>query len=201
MSMIEESKKINDLCNLIRAEYKKMETPFGKKSFIKTLNQLAEEHTDHLFKEMTKAVSSGYLLGNSEEKSKPTVAKRKKSDGILEGYWRPNKSAIRYYEKDDIILTYPDVTKLQGDRAFRGKSEFLAALSKVEGRAASVRYKGSSNCRICGIRNGSAEFSYRNAKWPEGYRHYVSAHNVKPSKEFAEFIMDAAKSDAKVSTR
>ncbi len=193
MSMIEESRKINDLCNLIRAEYAKMETPFGKKSFIKTLNQLAAEQTDQLFKEMTKAVSSGYLLTGKAEKpsTKKPVAKTKKNEPILEGFWRPAKKNLKFYKNGDPILDYPDVTKLQGNRSFTGKRAFLNALSIVESKAGQKHYKGWSTCRICNKRCGSTEF-VKNAKWPAGYSHYISEHNVKPTKAFADMIFKAA---------
>jgi hypothetical protein len=50
-------------------------------------------------------------------------------------------------------------------------------------------YRGSSTCRICGIRNGYREFNIAGWQWPSGFRHYIEAHNVRPSLAFQEFII------------
>lgn len=69
--------------------------------------------------------------------------------------------------------------------------KFLDALIGVEvGLAREVASKGSSECRVCGIKNGSSTFYYNGWSWPSGYRHYLEAHNVHPSREFKRFILD-----------
>jgi len=58
-----------------------------------------------------------------------------------------------------------------------------------------LSYMGSSNCRICdsqGRDMGYREFHVGDWVWPEGYRHYIEVHNVKPSDEFMAFITDVA---------
>lgn len=47
-----------------------------------------------------------------------------------------------------------------------------------------------SLCRICGRLNGCSEFTLGEWQWPSGLRHYVEQHNVKPSDEFIEFILN-----------
>jgi hypothetical protein len=49
-------------------------------------------------------------------------------------------------------------------------------------------YMGSSECRICGIRNGSHEYVFESWVWPEGYSHYLTEHNVAIHPEFGQFI-------------
>ena len=49
-------------------------------------------------------------------------------------------------------------------------------------------YRGFSFCRICDFTNGSREFKYKGFVWPDGFRHYIEEHNVKPSDEFIEMI-------------
>jgi hypothetical protein len=51
-----------------------------------------------------------------------------------------------------------------------------------------IAYRGWSTCRICGTHNGSREFHVDGWQWPEGYRHYLSAHNVEPDPEFKAFV-------------
>lgn len=53
-------------------------------------------------------------------------------------------------------------------------------------------YMGSSRCRICDKQNGSREYHIHGWIWPEGFRHYVEVHNVKPSDDFIKFIMEEA---------
>lgn len=70
----------------------------------------------------------------------------------------------------------------------RWAAQFVAQLSRVEAKARKRGYKGSSKCRVCGQRNGSYEFDYRGWVWPEGLKHYIIEHNVKPSGRFIIFI-------------
>lgn len=42
---------------------------------------------------------------------------------------------------------------------------------------------GFSTCRLCGIHNGSAEFTDGVYVWPEGFAHYLREHGVKPPDE------------------
>lgn len=51
------------------------------------------------------------------------------------------------------------------------------------------QYRGCSPCRVCGISNGSQEFTDNVYVWPEGYAHYVELHDVKPPQEFLEHIL------------
>lgn len=71
---------------------------------------------------------------------------------------------------------------------WEGQAEFLRALDAVEDAATVVSYRGWSNCRVCCRENGSREFCTGRAVWPSGFRHYVEAHNVRPSKEFQDYI-------------
>lgn len=45
-------------------------------------------------------------------------------------------------------------------------------------------YKGCSNCRICGLTNGSQDWGDEVYRWPEGFAHYIREHNVRPPPEF-----------------
>jgi len=82
-----------------------------------------------------------------------------------------------------------------------GRKEFLRALSQIESSIENYslgkvnHQKGSSRCRLCEEHpmNGSAEYELNclgnTWRWPEGLRHYVSVHNVRPSLAFQEFIL------------
>lgn len=71
-----------------------------------------------------------------------------------------------------------------------GQREFLDALWKVEQVAKMVSYRGWSNCLVCGCANGSMEFSTDRAVWPSGFKHYIDDHNVRPSQEFIDYVLN-----------
>ncbi len=95
---------------------------------------------------------------------------------LREGFWKPD---------DHSYLPLPQPSEF----AWRGKSDFLVSLSRVEAKAKQVSYRGWSTCRICKEPNGSREFRHEGWAWPQGYRHYVEEHNVRPSLAFHEFIV------------
>jgi len=117
-----------------------------------------------------------------------------KKENKQEGFW---------YSEDE--PEYPFPKEHTGEW---GKDEFLSALIALEDKlmaeyaimvkkyneggkyeATNVEsYRGSSECRICKCINGSREFSYNNWKWPEGFRHYIIEHGIKPSDEFILMI-------------
>ena len=93
-----------------------------------------------------------------------------------EGFW---------YSKYEPYLPKP-VPNL---KPWKGQKKFLAALDKAESKARESRFKGSSKCRICGCTNGSADYKLDFWQWPDGLRHYIEKHNVRPSLAFQEFIL------------
>lgn len=100
----------------------------------------------------------------------------RKVQPLREGFW---------FNEDHPGLPHPQAR----DKAWKGKREFLAALSSVESSAHPKHYKGWSTCRLCGCRNGSVEYELGNWRWPVGYAHYVKEHNVRPSLAFQEFVL------------
>lgn len=79
------------------------------------------------------------------------------------------------------------------EKPWKGKGRFLKALSKIERKADDTARrnatKGWSNCRCCGCKNGGTTFEYQGWRWPDGFRHYVEKHNVRPSLAFQEFVL------------
>lgn len=76
---------------------------------------------------------------------------------------------------------------------WNGQQQFLEALQATEELAVQkgrvVRYRGFSTCRLCGVQNGSIEYLTGGWRWPQGYRHYVEVHNVRPSLAFVEAVL------------
>lgn len=100
-----------------------------------------------------------------------------------EGFWRTheteNVSGLPWPVAGE---PWEDVSRVAG------QSAFLDKLAVTERHAGSAGYRGHSNCRLCGIANGSRTFILDDWQWPSGYRHYVEVHNVRPSPEFERFV-------------
>lgn len=73
-------------------------------------------------------------------------------------------------------------------KPWKGKSHFVELLTKLEGEAQELCYKGWSTCRICHCHNGSVTYRYKQWEWPSGFLHYIEKHNVRPSDEFIAFV-------------
>lgn len=106
----------------------------------------------------------------------------------VEGYWRN--------EYDASTSLYPS-PKSRPD-AWPRKAEFLAKLGAVETALKNADcltyYRGLAPSRIEeDVYVGSCEFIDKTAKivWPCGYlQHYIDKHNVVPSADFYDYIMD-----------
>lgn len=69
------------------------------------------------------------------------------------------------------------------DRSWN-EDERLATASYVLSGTAIRHCMGFSTCRICGVRNGNAEFTDGTYVWPEGLYHYLDAHQVRLPPDF-----------------
>jgi len=71
---------------------------------------------------------------------------------------------------------------------------FLNKLKLVSHNSQELHYNGYSFCRLCGCKNGTIEFSLSSQgvtfRYPIGLFHYYEEHNVQPSKEFNDFIIN-----------
>ncbi|KAA6458692.1 hypothetical protein DYQ86_19260 [Acidobacteria bacterium AB60] len=98
------------------------------------------------------------------------------SSANYEGFWRRSPS-----DPDDLPWPQPD--PLWGTRI-----SFLIALDRVEANAEPIPSRGFSFCRLCHCRNGSRSYRFCDWEWPEGLRHYIAKHQVRPSARFEQFI-------------
>lgn len=103
---------------------------------------------------------------------------------LIEGYWGPGFQ-----------------TPASNSSPWHDQDLFLGKLRLVEGVLPQRGYKGSAPCRFmdkCGLsKNGSREFEDKYWKegwtvvWPEGFRHYIEVHNLKPTQEFLTYVDEA----------
>ncbi len=70
----------------------------------------------------------------------------------------------------------------------KNEKEFIAGY--LDNGVEMAAYKGWSNCRICNKVNGSTCLGDDDYIWPEGFSHYVREHNVKPPKEFIDYVRE-----------
>jgi hypothetical protein len=95
----------------------------------------------------------------------------------LEGYW---------WSKHEKNLNFPK--PIAQEEPWKGQLEFLSKLIKLENELNQNLYRGMSTCRVCHCWNGNGEFNHKGWRWPEGLRHYIEVHNVKPSSDFINMV-------------
>lgn len=64
--------------------------------------------------------------------------------------------------------------------------ERVTVLNHMQHGKEHAAYKGWSTCRVCGKQVGSRDFTDGTYVWPEGFAHYITVHNAKPSRDFIE---------------
>ncbi len=111
-----------------------------------------------------------------------------------EGYW-----ALSVDPKKDIYKGKYPFPKANA-KPWAGKEEFLKKLEKIEAFAsrdenAKIRinvFRGPAMSRLDSGIVGCTEYvdTVNSMKWTEGFgSHYIGKHNVKPSREFYEYVM------------
>jgi hypothetical protein len=53
-----------------------------------------------------------------------------------------------------------------------------------------INWRGWSNCRMCGNKNGSSCVGDDKFIWPSGFAHYVNQHGVRPPREFIDHVKE-----------
>ena len=89
----------------------------------------------------------------------------------LIGYWRNERHP-----------EYPDPAALV-DETWSDDERDLVGIYLMSGTSLRA-FMGYSSCRICGVLNGTGEFTDGEWAWPEGLAHYVLDHNVRLPEEF-----------------
>ena len=103
-----------------------------------------------------------------------------------EGFWKASLDSA-----ENLPWPQPDPSWLQ-------RSAFLEALDRIEAEVYKVSYRGFSHCRICGRGNGTQSFRLEVWEWPEGFRHYISDHEVRPTSDFELFVLQWGKRAARL---
>lgn len=96
-------------------------------------------------------------------------------DVRIEGYWRASYA--------------PELPMPVTDVDWPERTRFLVLLDEAEEASRKHYTKGMSKCRVCGDMNGSVEYELGGWRWPEGFRHYLTEHGVRPTPDFEAFVL------------
>jgi hypothetical protein len=144
--------------------------PLGPQRYSKVLHQLEDEADRRGKREMVYEAMPWVMNYEARTASRH------------EGFWRSSLHA-------DENLPWP-----QPDAKWPRRAAFLEMLDRAEAEAQRGYSRGWSCCRICRCRNGTMTFRLDVWEWPEGFRHYVAEHEVRPSPEFELFVREWAHS-------
>ena len=104
---------------------------------------------------------------------------RVKTDHLIPiGYWSGGYP-------DDQSLPDPS-TQVDGTW---DEEERIAVVKYLQAAPSVASYRGTSPCRMCGIRNGSQERSDGTYIWPSGFAHYLFQHMVRPDTAFIAHVL------------
>jgi len=110
------------------------------------------------------------------------------------GYWKvyagepDSNPAMSAWQKDYVAkyASLPDPKDFI-DNTWSEEERRLVA-SFLKGGKSLMQWRGYSGCRLCKIHNGSMCLGDSVFVWPQGFAHYVEAHNVRPPKEFIDHV-------------
>jgi len=108
---------------------------------------------------------------------------------IAIGYWHETKQGSSSSVYDAIDKNWD-----KGERQMVLDYLKLASMSDIEesggagGPTVLASWRGLSMCRICDQVNGNQCHGDAVYNWPQGYAHYIEAHNVKPPQKFIDHV-------------
>ncbi|MBK6903532.1 MAG: hypothetical protein IPH04_12220 [Saprospirales bacterium] len=113
--------------------------------------------------------------------------------GIFFWHWRKHLKLIPktffaigyWYSEDESYYCKP---KALVDAKW-DEQEKQAVIAHIQQAETVVYYRGFSECRVCKKMNGSNEKSDGLFYFPDGFKHYLEAHQVKPPQLFIDFAL------------
>ena len=108
----------------------------------------------------------------------------------LEKVWRSNKTD-KLLDSKGKIFPYPK----ENDKYWPDKDNILVRLNNFEifldRNKKFIPFKNNKSCLICGKKNVSMKnYKYNNIIWEDGLNHYIDIHNIEPSVQFKQFILN-----------
>jgi hypothetical protein len=138
-----------------------------------------DEHILYFDKYVKEAANNSDTVIDEKFNSYPLSLQK---DGTyVEGYWFSQLCSNKSYP-------IPQISSEPNSNLFLEKMK-----QYIKDKKPFAQYFGQSECRLCGVNNGSSEYKICNDDmtiyFPEGLLHYYEKHNVHPSKEFYAAIM------------
>lgn len=182
-----------DVIGVAYRQFRATTTLAEKQHYLAKIQALGMDLQKELFQDTMKHIPSNVILTNGDttahiKSATPKVkprARREEPKELLEGFWYDPRNKASRAETDSL----PRVDRCVMSRAYAGKDNVIAMLAGAQVRARTNHYKGWSDCRICGKKNGSKEFVSGAWKWTEGLMHYITAHNVLVTDDFFDFLI------------
>lgn len=118
---------------------------------------------------------------------------------FIEGYWITGywcEETNKWIENiDNTNYPKPESSNESISEEFIDKLKQLFNSEFTHSNINCSSFMGYSECRLCGCCNGNSEYKLKNQDnitftVPEGIIHYYKEHNVQPSKEFYDFVMN-----------
>lgn len=109
------------------------------------------------------------------------------------GFWRKSRENID--NETDFMEHFPYPEENTWNEILEIKKELIYRLKNLMNSLEPVEYFGVSKCRICGCVNGSKEYNYKNTVFPEGYIHYLEAHNVNIDKTMEIILLNLGRNE------
>lgn len=112
------------------------------------------------------------------------------NSSIKVGFWDPRKDpqVEALMPWDDASLAGKHPTENSTTLTTAQQTALLKKLRQVEKRASCLASFGASWCRVCGIANGTLEYSMDGWTWPQGYGHYIEAHLIEVDPAFRAWL-------------
>ena len=108
----------------------------------------------------------------------------------LEKIWRDNKSD-KSVDSKGTLFPYPK----ENDKYWPDKENILNRLNNFEifldNNKNIIPYENNKSCLLCDKKNVSTKnYKYKNIIWEDGLIHYIDIHNIEPSIQFKQFILN-----------
>lgn len=116
--------------------------------------------------------------------------------------WRDSLN-VKIYDSDGKLLPFPEH---HDKNKWSEKESFIQKLKDVErdlytkGKFKKYATKDYKDCLLCDKKNVTTGlFSVNNVRWENHVKHYIRRHNIKPSKDFIDYIYRYTSKDGKKS--
>lgn len=117
------------------------------------------------------------IIENSKEYKLEKIWRSKKTD-----YTRDSKGELLPYPREHAGY-WPDKQDIL--------NRLISFDSYLDAKKKTIHYDESKNCLICGKHNITTKrYIYIDITWENGLVHYIKEHNIEPSTQFKQFILD-----------